>query len=342
MIKEKNNYSKTLNKTFLPYLSCPICKGNLVNAGEKQVYCLSCKTEYPINNGIPVLLPSQIEEFKRLESEYHSNSADDFSTRAGRSSYRVSRYHDDYLQCFSDFKKNKIILNIGCGGGLEALELTKMGHTVILADIAVGMVKTARKLAIKEKQEANSVFVVCDAENLPCPDQSIDAILIVASLHHLPSPAIFFSEVKRTLKPGGLLVVGFEPNRWPYFTVIPVMRLFNRFLNPQQKRKLGETSVADMETIGFAKADFDHFLKAEGLIKVKLQRIWYIAGFVHFALMYVNRNRPSDHLIDLPNSLQRVLVAFDDFISKIPLLRRLCWHWTLVVKRPQIEKDSDQ
>lgn len=330
---------ETKTPSLLSSLACPLCKGSLKNTGTNQVECMSCIAEYPVDDGIPILLPPQLEEFKKLEAEFHTNEANEFVERHLKFSYRVSRYHEDYLNCFRDYQKGAVVLEVSGGGGLEACRLKDMGLTVIESDIAVGMVKRARKRAADEGQDTHSVFVVCDAELLPCRDQSLDAVLIVGALHHLPSPERFFAAAKRALKPGGLLVIGFEPNRWPYFTVIPILRFFNRLLNPNRNVKPGETSVGDLETNGFVQADFDRFLKAEGLNKVRLQRIWYIGGFIHLLITVINRNRPVGQLLELPLTLQRMLVACDEFLARIPLLRRYCWHWTLVAQRPKTNSD---
>jgi len=45
--------------------------------------------------------------------------------------------------------------------------------------------------------------VAADAERLPLRSQSVDAILALDTLHHLPSPARFFEEAVRVLRPGG-------------------------------------------------------------------------------------------------------------------------------------------
>ena len=90
-----------------------------------------------------------------------------------------------------------------------------------------------------------------------------------------------------------------------------------------------------METTGFVEADFERFLRTEELKRVRLQRIWHMDGFIQFAATYVNRKRLVERLIDLPHALQRALVAFDGFLSRFPLLRGFCWHWTLVAQRPQ-------
>lgn len=45
----------------------------------------------------------------------------------------------------------------------------------------------------------------CSATSVPLPDNSIDFILCTEVLHDLPEPDLFFNEVKRLLKPGGVL-----------------------------------------------------------------------------------------------------------------------------------------
>ena len=317
----------------MSFLACPVCKGSLKSVGVNQVECLSCKAVYPVEDGIPILLPPNLDKFKVIEAEFHSREADEFVERHMRFSYRVARYHDDYLKCFCDCQKGAVVLEVGGGGGLEAVHLKNMGLTLIESDISIGMVKQGRKRAIAAGQDSTSLFVVCDAEQLPCPDQSLDAILIVAALHHLPSPGRFFAAANRALKPGGQLVIGFEPNRWPYFTVHPTLRLLRKLLYPH-KIAFGGVSIGDRVSTGFTEADFDCFLKAEGLKKVSLQRIWYIDGFTQLAIETINRKRPVGQFIDLPDALQRALVAIDNFLSCVPLLRRFCWHWTLVAQRP--------
>lgn len=317
----------------LSLLACPLCKGSLKGVGVNQVECLSCKASYPVEDRIPILLPPTLDKFKEMEAEFHSKEADEFTERHMKHSHRVARYHDDYLKRFCDCQKGAIVLEVGGGGGLEAVHLKNMGLTLIESDISVGMVKMGRRRAIAAGQESASLFVVCDAEQLPCPDQSLDAILIVAALHHLPSPERFIAAAIRALKPGGLLVIGFEPNRWPYFTVYPALRLLRKILHPRRSAA-GGVSIGDMVSKGFTEADFERFLKAEGLKKVCLQRIWYIDGFTQLVIEQINRKRPVGQLIDLPDALQRALVAFDDYLSRVPLLRRFCWHWTLVAQRP--------
>jgi ubiquinone/menaquinone biosynthesis C-methylase UbiE len=51
-----------------------------------------------------------------------------------------------------------------------------------------------------------------DARQLPFPDGSVDAVLIVDAFHHLPEPGRVLADAARVLRPGGVLVVQeFDP-----------------------------------------------------------------------------------------------------------------------------------
>ncbi|MFN0187740.1 MAG: class I SAM-dependent methyltransferase [Bacteroidia bacterium] len=51
------------------------------------------------------------------------------------------------------------------------------------------------------------IDIYCSATAVPLPDESVDVILCTEVLHDLPEPDLFFSEVKRLLKKGGVLVM---------------------------------------------------------------------------------------------------------------------------------------
>ena len=52
-----------------------------------------------------------------------------------------------------------------------------------------------------------SVDVRCDADILPFRSQSLGAIVMVDTLHHLPRPLDFLAEAARVLKPGGRIAM---------------------------------------------------------------------------------------------------------------------------------------
>jgi uncharacterized protein YbaR (Trm112 family) len=45
-----------VSKELLDILACPLCKAD-VKLKNKKLVCVKCKTEYPIEDGIPNMLP---------------------------------------------------------------------------------------------------------------------------------------------------------------------------------------------------------------------------------------------------------------------------------------------
>jgi uncharacterized protein YbaR (Trm112 family) len=59
-----------MKRILMSILACPVCKGDLqlsvVTENEKEIitgslFCSNCKVTYPINDGIPNLLPSKVK-----------------------------------------------------------------------------------------------------------------------------------------------------------------------------------------------------------------------------------------------------------------------------------------
>jgi ubiquinone/menaquinone biosynthesis C-methylase UbiE len=294
--------------------------------------CLGCNSKFAIEEGIPILLPEQLEEFKKLEAEYHTKEACDYAKINMIFSLRVERYHDKFLKYLHELPTSSVVFEVAGGDGNDAQKLIQSGLTVVQTDISLGMVKTA-KSNLKNSTIDNTDFIVCDAERLPCKNSSVDAIMIVGALHHLPSPEIFFIEAKRALKPGGLLIIGFEPNICQYKFVYPILKKIHALLYSGGKVKPSQASIGDQETNGFSNLDFWHFAKNAHLEVIDLQRIWYINGFIHTVLTHLNNKRSNQHQIDLPRSLQKIIVVIDELISYIPYVRNLCWHWTCVIRK---------
>lgn len=313
------------------FFKCVVCKSELIFITNK-INCSNCDCLYEVENDIPILLKDNLEPFKESEANFHNKEAENFSDKNRKNSIRVYKYHDDYLKEFEKLNKGSLVLEIGCGGGIESYRLSKIGLNILVSDISIGMVSKAKSIIENPNDNGSINFLVCDAEDLPFSDNTIDSILIVASLHHLPNPDKFFVEASRVLKPGGLLVVGFEPNRWPYYTVYPFMRFIGKFIKKSSLRE-EDVSIGDIETEGFVKRDFVNFINKNNFDKIRIQRIWYINGFIHTALARLNKNRGIENTIDLPKVVQSFIIIVDEIISYIPLLNKLCWHWNVILKK---------
>lgn len=106
------------------------------------------------------------------------------------------------------------ILDLGSGTGFVAQVLGDCldpQSTVVLCDISPAMLQEAKRKLIG-RLHPRLEFCVADAETLPFPSASFDAVTLNSVLHHLPNTATFLGEARRVIKPGGLLLVAHEPN----------------------------------------------------------------------------------------------------------------------------------
>jgi SAM-dependent methyltransferase len=105
-------------------------------------------------------------------------------------------------------------LEIGAGTGYFSLNLLSAGviENATCTDISPGMIEALRANAARLGLHVETA--VAEAQALPFADESFDLVLGHAVLHHLPDLAAAFAELRRVLRPGGLLVFAGEPSRW--------------------------------------------------------------------------------------------------------------------------------
>lgn len=113
---------------------------------------------------------------------------------------------------FNDFVKdgNKI-LDLGCGNGRYVDFLQEKQIEYFGVDNSEGLI------AIAKQRYSQQNFQVADGLNLPFVEDFFDKIYCIAVLHHIPSKEQrlkFLKEVKRVLKPNGILVLTVWKFRW--------------------------------------------------------------------------------------------------------------------------------
>jgi SAM-dependent methyltransferase len=89
------------------------------------------------------------------------------------------------------------LLDVATGPGYVAAAADERGATVVGADLSPAMVQIARRL------QPELEFVEADAEGLPFPDESFDAITGNFVVLHLGRPERAAAQFARVLRPGG-------------------------------------------------------------------------------------------------------------------------------------------
>ncbi len=103
--------------------------------------------------------------------------------------------------------KNKVVLDVASGAGYGSALLAEQAKKVIGIDYDPQAVNYAASLYKK----GNLSFELANAEALPCADQSVDVVVSLETIEHLPHPEKFVQEVIRVLKPKGVFYVS-TPN----------------------------------------------------------------------------------------------------------------------------------
>ena len=99
-----------------------------------------------------------------------------------------------------------VVIGIGSGNGQALLEIEKKKPSKIYA---VEISEDFRKVLYSRFNSAKITIIENDAANLAgiVPDKSIDKALIINVIYFLDPLHIYLEELKRTLKPSGIIII---------------------------------------------------------------------------------------------------------------------------------------
>jgi ArsR family transcriptional regulator len=142
-----------------------------------------------------------------------SKSQKFFSTSAGQwDRLRVELFGSraDLLGLLGLLEESWTVADLGCGTGQLTESIAPFVERVIAVDDSSAMLGAARRrLASMSNVEVKSGRL----ESLPIDAGSLDAALLFLVLHYVPEPQEAVAEARRTLKPGGrLLIVDMMPH----------------------------------------------------------------------------------------------------------------------------------
>jgi SAM-dependent methyltransferase len=100
------------------------------------------------------------------------------------------------------------VVDVGCGGGALVRALTERGARVTGVEISESQLATARE----QDSASGARYLVGRAERLPLDDASVDIVVFMRSLHHVPVSDLgaALAEARRVIRPGGAVYVA-EP-----------------------------------------------------------------------------------------------------------------------------------
>ena len=169
------------------------------------------------------------------------------------------------------------IVELGCGAGLHTRNIAAGGQDRQVVAYEVDTVQHEKNCAAEKA--ANITFKYGGAEAIDEADRSVDVVMLFKSLHHVPieEMSVALSEIRRVLKPGGLVYVS-EPIFDGEFN--EVLRLFHDEQHVRQcafdavKKSVNDGVLQLVEQVFFhSPVHFDDFAALDTKI-IQVNIVW--------------------------------------------------------------------
>ncbi len=185
---------------------CPRCRSELVSKSDSVTCsnrrCLYSDVGFPTANGQPVLIDFDESIFDRAAYTdgrgsvmRRDDSGQELRTKAWALLFGGNRIAPmmcrQMLSALKERSEQPLVLVIG-GGAVGA------GAAALYEDRDVQLIGT-------DVYASSNTCLVADAHRLPFKDELFDAVWVQAVLEHVLEPHVVAAEIRRVLKPGGLV-----------------------------------------------------------------------------------------------------------------------------------------
>lgn len=215
-------------------LCCPICKAK-VELAEDSVCCVNpaCRSTYPIEQGIPVLINESNSVFSI--SDFLKHKATFFTPRKKLDALieRMLPTLTFNIKCKRNYSRLAELLLAQS----ESPTVLVLGGSILGEGMAVLLKSTGIRSVDTDVSFGPRTQIICDAHDIPFADETFDCVVAQAVLEHVVDPRRCVEEIHRVLKPGGY-VYAEVPFLYPVhgreydftrFTHAGLRRLFNDF-----------------------------------------------------------------------------------------------------------------
>jgi SAM-dependent methyltransferase len=154
----------------------------------------------------------------------------------------------------------KDVVDIGCGGGALVRDLAAAGARPIGVEISDEQLATAR-----ERDDGSGArYLVGRAEDLPLDDGTVDVVVFMRSLHHVPPDHLQdgLREARRVLRPDGAVYVAEPLAQGDFFALTSLVE------DELEVRRAAQAALADAGRVGLERAatiDYDVTICLDGV-----------------------------------------------------------------------------
>lgn len=229
-------------RTDLSYFCCLNCRNDLsleVFDVEKEgeiikegvLFCVDCKTYYPLSGNIPFLIDSGYYEFfdlngfvekwrnkfefgsyklldnnpnaaKLKQVNFFNSNPEGYDDNVSHSNFWVASDWNILHQWMKEIPESGTVLDMGCGTGRVTIPLARGGRHVISTDISIGMLREAINKTLRSGL-GPITFFLADAEALPIKPGLCSTTISFGLLHHVEEPGVVINNALNLLQDGG-------------------------------------------------------------------------------------------------------------------------------------------
>jgi len=192
----------------------------------------------------------------------------------------------------------KTVLDIACGEGYGSNLLSKTAQSVSGVDIAVTVIEHATK----KYKSSNLSFSTGSVERIPFADQHFDCVVSFETLEHTDQHEQMLAEVKRVLKPGGLLLIS-TPDKKIYTDK-------TGYQNPFHKKELYEEEFTALLSRHFINHTI--YSQNQGISSI-------IAGRASNGINFYNGDYQHTKQVSTPPALYLLALCSDNELPLLPV-----------------------
>lgn len=203
--------------------------------------------------------------------------------------YRTPEMSQQRARCVQlvAVRPGETVVDFGCGPGLLAVELARVGGYVVAADVSPDMLARATAHARETDLAARVWPAQLDVTALGLADGSADAVVAVQTFEWVPGVSAAIAEAWRVLRPGGrILVLDTDWSRLQWYSDEParLSRLRRAWLAASAWPTLPASMPSRMRRIGFVDIAVTSFriaadrLDADGYVSRQIAHMLAVAS----------------------------------------------------------------
>ncbi len=198
-----HNQGMTTLKKNINLLRCPktnqslkLIDNKLISSDKKNMYEIE-------KSRIPIFFEDKSFSNTSIQKDHYNTI---YKTYVENLAYphtiEYTNYLDEKFINLIKEEKFNVFLELCCGSG-EGIKLFDKNYKYALGiDISINMLNEA----YLSKSSSKVQFVQGDAINLPLKDSTIDCLVMLGGIHHIPNRNKLFKEVNRVLKSDGVFL----------------------------------------------------------------------------------------------------------------------------------------